>query len=319
MLDRLKQAHSFVLTTHREPDGDGLGAEVALAGALQQLGKTVLVVNNDAVPKRYAFLEGAGSIESYDPAIHLRVIAHSDALVILDAAHPNRTGRMEEVLSRFSGETLVIDHHPMGGWAQFDYIDSHAAATCELVDEIVTALGVTFTPSMAEALYTGIASDTQCFMTPNTTGETHQRASRLLDCGVSLEKVHQALWGSWTAGRLKLHGHFLQNLQSTSNGRVIYGGITQDDLRRWGQTPADLDGLVNQALTIDGSQLAILAQEGEDDKVRLSFRSRNSVDVNRLAQSFGGGGHKRAAGATVEGTLTKVLSDVLGKAEGLLD
>lgn len=318
MLDSLEESHSFVLTTHREPDGDGLGAEAALAEVLEQLGKVVRVVNNDEVPKRYVFLELASSFEIYDPAIHNHLVAHSDALVVLDAAHPNRTGRMEEELSSFSGTTIVIDHHPTGGWAEVDYIDSSAAATCELVDEIVSGLNVTLTPTIAEALYTGIASDTQCFMTPNTTADTHRRASRMLDSGASLEKVHQALWGSWTVGRLKLQGHFLQNIEFAAGGRLVYGVVTQAALRRWDQTPADLEGLVNQALTIEGSQMAILVHVGDDEKVRLSFRSRNGVEVNRLAQSLGGGGHKRAAGATVEGEQNTVLPMVLNRAEGFL-
>jgi phosphoesterase RecJ-like protein len=318
LIQTLQEADSLIVTTHREPDGDGLGAEAALAEALEQLGKNVRVINNDDLPSRFAFIERTTMFETYDANVHDKVIGHVDALVIVDAAHPNRTGRMENAISGFAGATIVIDHHPAGGWAKVDYVDPTAAAASEIVDDLIAALPVTMTPTIAEALYVGIASDTQCFMTPNTTPDTHRRAARLLTTGASLEKVHQALWGSWSEGRLKLQGQFLQSLQSRSDGRLVYGVITHNDLDHWGQTPADMESLVNQALTIAGTDMAILVYESDDETVRLSLRSRNGVFVNELARSFGGGGHGRAAGATVPGTLNTVLPMVIAKAERVL-
>jgi phosphoesterase RecJ-like protein len=319
LLQALQEAHSLIITTHREPDGDGLGAEAALAEALEQLGKSVRVINNDDVPRRLAFIERTTMFETYDASVHDEVIGHADALVIVDAPHPARTGRMENVVTCFEGTTVVIDHHPASGWAQIDYVDTTAAAASEIIDDVVAGLPVTMTATMAEALYVGIASDTQCFMTPNTTPDTHRRAARLLNAGASLEKIHQALWGSWSEGRLKLQGQFLQRLQLRADGRLVYGVITHNDLRRLDQAPADMEGLVNQALTIAGTDMAILVYESDDETVRLSLRSRNGVLVDELARSFGGGGHGRAAGATVLGTLNAVLPVVIAKAERVLN
>lgn len=318
LLQALRETHSLIITTHREPDGDGLGAEAALAEALEQLGKSVRVINNDDVPDRFAFIDRTTMFETYDASVHDGVLDQADALVIVDAAHPERTGWLKTVVEGFAGTTVVIDHHPTGGWAQIDYVDPTAAAASEIVDDVIAALSVRMTPTMAEALYVGIASDTQCFMTPNTTPDTHRRAARLLNAGASLEKIHQALWGSWSEGRLKLQGQFLQSLQSRVDGRLFYGVITHNDLHRLDQTPADMEGLVNQALTIAGTDMVILVHEADDGTVRLSFRSRNGVVVDELARSFGGGGHGRAAGATVVGTLNAVLPMVVAKAERVL-
>jgi phosphoesterase RecJ-like protein len=286
--------------------------------ALEQLGKSVRVVNNDDVPRRFMFMERATTFETYDARAHDQAFSQADAMVVVDAAHPDRTGRMENAIQRFVGTRVVIDHHPTGGWAEIDYVDPTAAAASEIVYDLITALPVTITPTMAEALYVGIASDTQCFMTSNTTPDTHRRAAKLLELGASLEKIHQALWSSWSEGRLKLQGQFLQGLQSRVGGRLFYGLITHHDLHRLGQTPAAMEGLVNQALGIEGADVAALLYEADDGTVRLSFRSRNGVVVNGLAQSFGGGGHERAAGATVKGSLNAVLQELVTRAERLL-
>ena len=165
----LRQRSSLVLTTHRDPDGDGLGSEAALAEALTSLGKRVTVVNSDPVPARYRFLAGADAFLTYDPVKHRDLFSSVEALVLLDAALPGRTGAMEDALSAFGGTTIVIDHHQVGGWAAVDLIDARVSATAELVYVVIQALGVPLTQTMAEALYTGLAFDTQNFSTASTT------------------------------------------------------------------------------------------------------------------------------------------------------
>ena len=314
----LIDSRTILLTTHKDPDGDGLGAATALYHALCQLGKDVRLIINDPVPRRYSFLCGIEVSEVYNADLHDVAISDAGAIVLLDAATPSRTGRMHRVLLSASGRRVVIDHHPTREWGDVKLVDTKAASTCELVEHMVRALGVELTPQIAEALYVGMVYDTQCFMTPNTTSITHKLAARMLTAGASLERVHDALFGSWPKGRLGLQGRFLSGLKSDTSGRISWGIIRQKDLHKYQVDPSVLDGFVNMALSTAGTELAILFIEGKTGEVGLSFRGRGGVVVNRLAESFGGGGHRRAAGASVKGDIEIIVGEVLQAATDLL-
>ncbi len=316
--DVIARCEDFTITTHSNLDGDALAAEAALAEALAQLGKRVSVINSDPVPSQYKFLRGSDSFLTYGADEHDELVSKSDAVILVDAARPDRTGRLTRVIADFGGTTVAIDHHPNGGWAQVDLIDSSASAAAELVDDLIAFLPVRLTPSMAEALYAGIVDDTQGFRTPNTTPDSHRRAARLLEAGASMTRVHDALFASRTLGRLRLQGHYLLGLRSAASGRIIWGVLRQSDLRRWRQTPADAEGFVDLALRIEGTDMAILMREEEGNAVRLSFRSRGTTRVDGLAQALGGGGHPQAAGATVEGPLDDAARRVLRAAANSL-
>jgi phosphoesterase RecJ-like protein len=318
ILEVIRREQSFVLTTHRDPDGDGLGAESALAEALAQLGKRVQVVNNNPVPAHYRYLSGSPAFQVYQPDQHDSVIIRSDAIVLLDAALPERTGRLEPALRRVHGVTLAIDHHPGGGWAQVEMIDPERSATVELVDEILTGLSVSLTPSMAEALYTGLVADTQSFHGANTTPQTHALAARLLQAGASPERVHRAIYQSWDLERLQLLGRFLGTLQTALGGLVVWGAVTQADLKHSRRTPEDIEGFVEQIFTVKDAKVAVLFLEEPGEAVRVSLRSREGVEVGPLAAALNGGGHLRAAGARLRGTLDDGIDRVLAKAAELL-
>ena len=314
----LIDSRTILLTTHKDPDGDGLGAATALYHALSQLGKDVRLIINDPVPQRYSFLYGIEVSEVYKNDSHDVAISHADAIVLLDAATASRTGRMHRALLSASGHKVVIDHHPIREWGDVKLVNTKAASTCELVEQIVVALEVEITPQIAEALYTGMVYDTQCFMTPNTTSITHKLAAQMLTAGASLERVHDALFGSWPQGRLGLQGRFLSGLKSDTSGRISWGIIRQEDLHEYQVDAAVLDGFVNMALSTAGTELAILFTEGKTGEVGLSFRGRGGVVVNTLAELFGGGGHRRAAGASVKGDIEIIVCEVLQAATDLL-
>ena len=314
----LIDSKTILLTTHKDPDGDGLGAATALYHALRQLGKDVRLISNDPLPQRYSFLDALEVLEVYDADLHDVAISHTDVIVLLDAATPSRTGRMHHALLSARAHSVVIDHHPPHEWGDVKLVDTNAASTCELVEQMIDTLEVELTPQIAEALYAGMVYDTQCFMTPNTTSATHKRAARMLTAGASLERVHDALFGSWPKGRLGIQGRFLSGLKSDTSGRITWGIIKQDDLREYQVEPTVLDGFVNIALSTAGTQLAILFIERGTGEVGLSFRGRGGVVVNGLAESFGGGGHKRAAGASVKGDIRTIVCEVVEAATRLL-
>jgi len=318
-LVELIQGHRrFLLTTHRDPDGDGLGAEAALAAGLRQLGKTVAVLNNEPTPDQYVFLDREGLFHPYQPSRHRDLIAAMEVAIILDGARPERTGRLGKALVRFRGRTVVLDHHPGGGWADTEIIEPQACSTTELVYLLLERLGVDITPRMAEALFTGVLADTDGFHNLNTTPRAHRLAARLLEAEADAERVRQAVFASWPLTRLRLQADFLRSLHTRHQGRLIWGVVDRQALRRWRQTPAAVEGFVEHALTVRGTELSILFLEDPAGVVRVSFRSRGRVRVDGLARSLGGGGHERAAGARVPGPLPAAVRRVLADAAGLL-
>jgi bifunctional oligoribonuclease and PAP phosphatase NrnA len=313
VLEVIQSSQSFVLTTHQSPDGDGLGAESALAAALAPMGKTVHVINNDSAPARYRFLPGSDSFIVFRPHEHQELLYTADAIILLDCARPERTGRPAKGISAAQATTVAIDHHLDSGWARVDLINPAVAATTMLVYELIHRLTVELTPEIAQALYTGIVSDTDCFRHPNTTPETHYVAARLLEAGASLETVHEAMFGSWSLERLKFQGHFLSTIRTAARGRLTWNVISLADLTEWGQTSADTEGLVEQELGLAGVKMAALFLEEPDNVVRLSLRSRGGVTVDGLARELGGGGHKRAAGARLPGPVDATVHNVLDR------
>ena len=239
-------------------------------------------------------------------------------VVLLDAGNPDRTDGISRPLSEFTGVTVAIDHHPDGGWAQLELADAKRCATAELVYELICELPVKVTPTIVEAVYAGIVADTQGFRTSNTTSQVHRVAAQMLDFGVSIDRVHDALFASWRAGRLRLLGSFLAGLHTAAGGRLVWGVITRTDMRRWRQTPAAVEGFVGKALMIGGAEIAVLVQEEAGGMVRFSFRSRGDVTVDGLARSLGGGGHRRAAGTRVKGPLGPTVRRVLAEARKAL-
>jgi phosphoesterase RecJ-like protein len=314
----LLEAHGrFVLTTHRDPDGDGLGAELALVEALRQLGKQAHAFNDGPVPPQYRFLSGAGSLERFSEARHVQSFAKAEVVVVVDAARPDRTGRLARVLERFGEATLAIDHHLDRGWAQVELIDARASATTELVHELISRLPVRMTPTIAEALYCGLVADTQSFRTPDTTPDAHRRAAELLEAGASAARVHDALFASWPVGRLRLRGAFLAALRTAEHRRIVWGLIDRATLRRYRQPSSAIEGLAEEALTVADAELAILFLE-EPAGVRVSLRSRGGVIVGDLARRLGGEGHAQAAGARIAGPLAPAMQRTLREARRTL-
>ena len=308
-----ERSQTILVTTHIQPDGDALGTEAAVAEAIAQMGKHALVLNDEPVPERYRFLSQTRSFQVYRENEHARLIAGADAAMLVDAALPDRTGRLASVLAAFRGETIAIDHHQYGGWAQVEIVDSRACATADLVHELIDRLPVDMTPSMAEALYTGLAFDTQGFRTSHTTPEAHRRAARLLEMGVDMERVHVALFSSWALERLRLLGEFLAGLRVAAAGQIVWGVVGESQLRQRGLDAEALEGFVERAFAVAGAKLAILFHE-QGENVRLSMRSREGVEVSRLAEALGGGGHLMAAGAIVSAEQAATMRRVLDKA-----
>jgi phosphoesterase RecJ-like protein len=309
--ENLRHSQAVILTTHRDADGDGLGAEAALTLALGELGKDVVVLNDEETPAHYRFLEDGLLFQTYRPRKHDRLIHSANAVVLLDAGDSDRAGRIGPALDRTAGKKVVIDHHPARGWADIEAVDTEATSTTELVLRLFDKLRLIITPRMADALYTGAVADTDSFRNANTTERAHTLAARLVSQGARPERVSQAL-AALSLRRLKLEADFLADIHTSLRGRLIWGIVDQRMLTERRQTPAATEGFVDRLLQVEGAQVAALYLEEPNGVVRISLRSKDPIRVDELAQSLGGGGHRRAAGARFQGSLQNVVRRVVG-------
>ena len=318
LLERLRAARRVVLTTHVNADGDGVGSEVAVASWLRGWGIAAMIVNPTRFPAPLRFLARADWVSDWGEPEASRVVAGADLFLVLDTSEPGRLGEVAERLPR--DRTLVLDHHPPGAASAgaLALRDPSAAATGELVWDLLTLAEAPLTPDIALALYVALVSDTGSFRYANTTPRVHAIAARLLQHGVDPERVYRQLFATVPLRRLELLREALATVQVDADLPLSWISISRDVAHRTGATGDDFDGLVEHARSLEGTQVAILFRETEDRRTKMSFRSNGDADVNRLARQFGGGGHVKAAGAMVPEPLERVRPRVLEAARALL-
>jgi len=307
----LMDAHRILLTTHVNPDGDGLSSELALARFLDQSGKEVRFVNRDPVPEIFAFLPGADRIERSD-----RLPRDADVVVVLDCGGLERSGLKIEAGTEPEPQVVVIDHHLTDDHdGEINLLDSKASATGELVYQLLRAMErqgtVRLDFSMALCLYTSIFTDTGSFRYSNTTPQAMAFASELLAYGVDTWMVAEQVYESKSFPVLKLTGTFLASLGVSRQGRFAWGTIRLADLEKTGTREEHTDGFVNFPRSIRGVEVALLFREVPGTSVKISMRSKGKVNVAAVAEKFGGGGHHNAAGCVLDGTLYEVTGRVL--------
>jgi phosphoesterase RecJ-like protein len=311
----VRRHQRFFLTTHVRPDGDGLGAMLAFAEALERLGKHVRRVIPSRLPPRYEFLDPGRKIEVFaPPGTH-----DCDALVVLDTGTWNQLEGVAEFVRVSPAEKVVIDHHrtqdDLGATA---FVDVSAAATGQLAYEIIAALGVPLTPTMARNLFVAIVWDTGWFKHPNTSPDTHELAARLVAAGANSTAINEELYERNSPERLRLLGVALSRLTIGAGGRVAHLEVRFADYAATGAIPLDTEDLINHPRSIAGVEVALVFIEQKGGSVKVSFRSKRA-DVSKLAEQFGGGGHKLAAGATVPGPLDAARERVLTAVGGIVN
>lgn len=314
-LDELVARHRrFVLTTHVNPDGDGLGSEVAMALYLRGCGKDVAVINEGAVPHNYAFLAESCPIASFAPEPATAAVADAEVLMVLDTSVPARLGGMARFLGRPGLAVVVLDHHlGEAGFAALAYVTPHACATGELVYDFVRRHPEAWTLPLAEALYTALVTDTGSFRFSNTDPAAHAMAAHLLELGVRPEPLVAVIYQHRHPDRLRFIGEVLRGLALAADGSVAWLTIERATMRRFAVDGADTEGLVDFPRTIPGVEAVALFTEAVDGGVKVSFRSAGTVDVDAVARGFGGGGHRAAAGATLPGPLPEARERVLAR------
>ncbi|WP_419873145.1 DHH family phosphoesterase [Candidatus Pristimantibacillus sp. PTI5] len=304
----MRSYDDFLVVSHVQPDGDAISSTVVVGWLLQKLGKTFVLINESELPSRLNFLDQFDSIINYKHAEPERKFA---AVISIDCADFKRIG---EVSSSFAPDAklLNIDHHPTNnGFGTVNVIRAEAAATVEILFDLIERAGISCDLPCATAIYTGLLTDTGGFRYSNTSPRVMQIASRLLALGVSGNELADHLLEKMTMAKLKLLQIALNRLTFTDNLEIGWVHIGKDDLRNTGAVPEDLEGIVNYALNVDGVEVGILFKETEDGAIKASLRSAGKANVAAIAQAFGGGGHVRAAGCKLDGPLTNSIPELV--------
>jgi phosphoesterase RecJ-like protein len=315
----LEPGMRVVLTTHVNADGDGTGSEVALWHLLTQQGMQVAIANPTPFPDRFRFLlEGAAGADQSAKAV--KALKQADAIVVMDISDVGRLGHLGRIVEKASVPVACIDHHVSDGNlpAGPRLVDAGACATGELVDDLATVAGWPVTRDAARGIYIAILTDTGGFRFSNTSARALQVAAQQLVVGLDPEDVYREVYASESEGKVRLVAEVLDTLVVESDHQLAWVTIPPGALERHEVSATELDGIVEFARSIRGVRLAILFRELASGRVKVSFRSVGGVDVAQLAESFGGGGHRRAAGASLSGTLAEVQERVLQAARSVI-
>jgi len=294
--DAIMARDRFLLTSHARPDGDSIGSQLAMAFALDALGKQVRIVNADPAPASFDGFPGLERIEIL-PAIEPGDRDDADtALIVMECGDLTRPG-VEGLEGRF---TINIDHHIGNtGYGDVRWFDERAAACTEMVFTVIEALGVAVTPEIALHIYLGVVTDTGSFRHGNMSARTFEIARRCVEAGVDPAQMARQVFDSASVGKLRLIGRLLDSMQLEAGGRLAVLRMSQQMLDAAGASLDDTEGLINMPLTAGHIQAVIMFKT--DDGGRVSLRSKGDIDVRRVAVKYGGGGHKNAAGLTLEG------------------
>ena len=300
----VKSHQSFLVTTHVNPDGDGLGAESALFLALRKLGKKVRVVNHDPLPRRFGFLAFAPHYQNSDK------LPDHEVCFVLDAGD---FSRIREGVKRSEFSTLVnIDHHYSNDhYGDYNLVMPEAAATGEIVHRLIKALKVKVDAGIAQGIYTSIVTDTGRFRYPNTTPHIFRLAAELEESGADVSAVSEHIFGDISKEAMELNRLALAGVKTLEGGAIGSMTLTQADFLKSGASDDDTENLINVVRNLDTVKIAVFLKERPDGQIKLSLRSKNGINVADIAGRFNGGGHAYAAGAVLSGPLDKALQEVL--------
>jgi phosphoesterase RecJ-like protein len=318
VLDFINRNSSILLTSHDMADADGLGAELVMAHVLRNLGKETRIINSGPVTPRYAFMDPDEIIEAWNDSKHGE-LPEKSALIILDTSDEYHIGSMKNILSRVM-EVTVIDHHELSPFSSLSgYIDPSASSTCEMTLGIAEVLGVPLNTKIAVAAYAGISYDTGSFAYTKTTAKTFKSALALVEAGVVPYQIYAALNESDSLGALLLQKQVLSSLKLHNLGRIAVQLLKKEDLETTGGEFEEAEAFINVPLRSREVEVSILIKENREGYVRCSLRSKGTVNVSRIAQQFGGGGHATAAGFKSNRNVEETLAEVLEKVEAALD
>lgn len=292
----------FVLSSHVRPDADSIGSELALAAILEREGKSVRIVNPSAIPASLTFLDPGNKVLKIGEGITHDEIVDTDVHIVVDTSSWMQLVDVGKALRASSAVKVVIDHHVSADdIGAIEFKDPEAEATGALIMRMAEGLGVPLPSEAALPLFCAIATDTGWFRFSSTTGDTLRRVGQLIDLGAQPGLIYQLLYEQYSYARIKLASVVLGRVVLEAGGRLAFTWVNLEDFESTGAKPVDTEDLVNECLTIAGTECAFIAIEQPNKRIKVSFRSRTSLNVAAVAEQFEGGGHKQAAGAILPG------------------
>lgn len=312
-LDLINKSASWLVTSHTRPDGDAVGSMKALCQIASQLGKKAQPILLSPPADWYKFIfEENVPVLGNDIKIENLQTGRYDLVVIVDTNSYVQLPEFDKWLKASKTPVLVIDHHVSGdGLGTVEIVDSTAAATGEIVFDLLKEADWEITPQIAEALYIAISTDTGWFRFDNTDARVMRNASSLIELGAKPAKIYHKMYQNYSPARLKLLGKMLENLELHHNGKIALQVIMRSDFDETGATGTDTEEFVNECQRVSSVEAAALFVELKDGGFRCSLRSNGTIDVRKIAQKFGGGGHKVAAGVNLKGPLETAKKNIL--------
>ncbi len=299
IMETIKLHDNFLIVSHINPDGDTIGAALAMALVLERYGKTYQIVNEGEIPKRYQFLPLVMQMKTPD-----QLQCTFSHIITVDCADEHRVGtRVKEKIDPNYQTWINIDHHPTNtNFGTINFVDPQAASTTVIIYELLKALNIPLDYDLSLCLYTGLMTDTGSFKYSNTTSEVHEIAADLVAYGINVNDVFDRLYETMTLAKIRFLQSALRSVNVDSSGKIAWIDL---DMRQSDASLEldDVDGMVDYPRSIEGVEVAIAFKILEQEKVKVSLRSKKYVDVSQIACEFNGGGHKRASGCMLTDSL----------------
>lgn len=304
VIGKILSNNNIAITFHTSPDGDSIGSSLALLQALRTLNKNCYILCNDELPETFSFLPYSSEI-----CLNKTIRSHTDCVIVLDCGNVERIAGSVSVSNK-DYLLINIDHHISNDfYGDMNYVDAKASSMGEIVYHIIKSMDVNITKEMAACLYTSLITDTGSFKYSNTTSVTHEVAGHLIDCGIDFNNIHRIIFENKKFNRIKLYGEVINEMYLTLDNKFCIMKLTKKMLDRLNLSEDDTSDLINLGIQIDSVEVAALFKE-KDNFVKVSLRSKSKVDVRKVAESFNGGGHVRAAGLKLEMGIDDAIKSV---------
>ncbi len=310
VLSFFNKHNSFILTTHSPPDADGLGAEIAIASILKKIGKKVSVINAEPIPELFKFMDSSSLTEIWSDEKHSKLLENS-AIMVLDTSEEFLIGSMRKVLKK-SKEVFYIDHHePKQNVTLHGLLDPTATSVAELSIELACAMGIELNAQEAAAVYAGIVYDSGFFAYPKTSLRTFKAALKAVEWGVQPNAIYRQLVENVSCAAILLKKQVLSTLKFYEDKKIAVMTIRKEDFENTGAVFEDAENIINIPIAAREVEISLILKEKSEGEVRCSLRSKGKVNVSKIAQEFGGGGHVTAAGFRCSVSMEEIFEKLL--------
>jgi phosphoesterase RecJ-like protein len=315
ILNFISEKNKFLITSHKDPDGDSIGSQLGLYWALINSGKQAKIINQGGMPAKYFFLDPQKIISFNNTPLEFT----PDVVFVLECPSLDRVGFVKDLIPS-SAILINIDHHQGNEkYGAINYIDTESCAVGEPLYQILKEGKFKITPQIAAELYAAILCDTGNFRFASTTSSGMRIAADLVDLGANPKQIFDEIFSKASSSTLRLLGQVLSSIDTTANGKISYLQVTHDAVKKAGAKIEDSEGFVDYALVVAGAKLGILFKEVGTNEVKVSLRSQNGLDAAAFARQYDGGGHVNAAGFTLSEPIDRAVKIILEKATRYID